>query len=163
MSDYDIAQVCRRGHGINWYYEKHPRHRKAFCDKCGEPTITHCQSCHAPIQGGYYHANPVLAASYIKQKPPDYCPACGKPYPWTELKLHAARELINELDGLDENERKQLKQSLDDLITDSPKTEVAGLRFKRIMKKVGKDSYEVAKGVLTDILSESAKKILFKP
>jgi hypothetical protein len=48
--------------------------------------------------------------------------------------------LVEELDGLDAEERQLLKQSLDDLVTDSPKTEVAGLRFKQLVKKVGKES-----------------------
>jgi hypothetical protein len=54
-----------------------------------------------------------------------------------------------------------LKQSLDDLVTDSPKTEVAGLRFKQLVKKVGKESYDAVKTVVTDLVSESIKKTLF--
>jgi hypothetical protein len=69
--------------------------------------------------------------------------------------------LVEELDGLDAEERQLLKQSLDDLVTDSPKTEVAGLRFKQLMKKVGKESYDAVKTVVTDLVSESIKKTLF--
>ena len=65
------------------------------------------------------------------------------------------------MDGLDAEERQLLKQSLDDLVTDSPKTEVAGLRFKQLMKKVGKESYDAVKTVVTDLVSESIKKTLF--
>jgi hypothetical protein len=79
------------------------------------------------------------------------------------MKLEAAKELVEELDGLDAEERRLLKQSLDDLMTDSPKTEVAGLRFKRLMKKVGKESYDAVKTVVTDLVSESIKKTLFGP
>lgn len=87
------------------------------------------------IRGSYDYDSPVVPPSY--NSPPSYCRACGKPYPWTALKLEAAKELVEELDGLDAEERQLLKQSLDDLVTDSPKTEVAGLRFKRLMKKGG--------------------------
>jgi hypothetical protein len=69
--------------------------------------------------------------------------------------------LVEELDGLDAEERQLLKQSLDDLVTDSPKTEVAGLRFKQLVKKVGKESYDAVKTVVTDLVSESIKKTLF--
>ena len=65
------------------------------------------------------------------------------------------------MDGLDAEERQLLKQSLDDLVTDSPKTEVAGLRFKQLVKKVGKESYDAVKTVVTDLVSESIKKTLF--
>jgi hypothetical protein len=69
--------------------------------------------------------------------------------------------LVEELDGLDAEERQLLKQSLDDLVTDSPKTEVAGLRFKQLVKKVGKESYDAVKTLATDLVSESIKKTLF--
>jgi hypothetical protein len=161
MGHHDTAQVCRRGHVITGYYDEYPQFRQKFCDKCGEATITQCQVCSAPIRGGYHHDGPVIGTSYLK--PPDYCHACGKPYPWTESKMQAAKELVDELDSLDDEDRRILKQSLDDLVTDSPKTEVASLRFKRIMKKVGKESYDAVKTVVTDLVSESIKKTLFKP
>jgi hypothetical protein len=56
-----------------------------------------------------------------------------------------------------------LGQSLDDLVASSPKTEVASLRFKKIMKKVGKESYDSVKTIVTDLVSESIKKTLFGP
>ena len=161
MGYYDTAQVCRRGHVITGYHDKYPQLRQKFCDTCGEATITKCEVCGTAIRGGYHSDVPILGASY--DTPPDYCHNCGKPYPWTELKLQAAQELIGELDGLDDADRKLLKQSLDDLMADGPKTEVASLRFKRIMKKVGKESYEAVKTVVTDLVSESIKKTLFKP
>ena len=146
---------------ITGYFNKYPQFRQNFCDKCGEATVTQCEACGAAIRGGYHHDGLVLGASY--DTPPDYCHACGKQYPWTASKMQAAKELVDELDSLDNEDRRILKQSLDDLVTESPKTEVASLRFKRIMKKVGKESYEAVKTVVTDLVSESIKKTLFKP
>ena len=77
------------------------------------------------------------------------------------MKVEAANELFAELEELDHKDRQILKQSLDELIMDSPKAEVASLRFKKVMKKAGSGSYELVKGVLTDVLSETAKKLLF--
>ena len=59
MSDgrYDTAQICINGHIINSMSISKPEHNKKFCDKCGEPTITNCQNCNAPIRG-YYHPPP---------------------------------------------------------------------------------------------------------
>ena len=93
--------------------------------------------------------------------PPNYCHNCGHSYPWTERRLQTARELADEFDELDEAEKQKLKASLDDLVKDTPKTELAGTRFKKIASKLGRDSYEAMKSVITDILSETAKKTLF--
>ncbi len=56
MSDgwYDTAQICINGHVINSMSKSHPEHNKKFCDKCGEPTITNCPKCNAPIRGHYH-------------------------------------------------------------------------------------------------------------
>ena len=120
----------------------------------------HVSSRSVAIRGSYDLGPSVVSPPY---SPPSYCHACGKPYPWTALKLEAAKELIQELDGLDAEDRRLLNQSLDDLVTDGPKTEVAGFRFKRLMKKVGKESYDAVKSVVTDLVSESIKKTLFGP
>ena len=160
MGHYYTAQICKNGHVITANYDKHPEFRKAFCDKCGVATITHCEGCNKAIRGRYHSDIRGLPDTY---SPPRFCPNCGKPYPWTVSKIQAAKELVEELDGLDANDRRLLGQSLDDLVTESPQTEVASSHFKRIMKKVGKESYDVWKKVVTDLVSESMRKILFGP
>jgi Uncharacterized protein conserved in bacteria len=72
-----------------------------------------------------------------------------------------ARELADEFDELDSSDKEKLKGTLDDLVKDSPKTDLATGRFKKIMAKVGKDSYDAMRGIITDIISETAKKTLF--
>ena len=96
-------------------------------------------------------------------KAPKFCHSCGKPYPWTLSHLEAAKELVKEFDTLTPEEQHSLTQSLDDLVRDTPKAEVAGIRFKKLMKKAGKESYEAVKHVLTDLVSESIKKTIFGP
>jgi hypothetical protein len=52
---------------------------------------------------------------------PSYCWKCGKPYPWTERRLQAAKQLVDEFDDeLDESDRAKLKESIDDLAKDTP-------------------------------------------
>jgi hypothetical protein len=160
MGYYDTAQICKNGHVITAYYEKYPDGRKAFCEKCGAAAITQCEGCRGTIRAKYHSDIPMSPGSYST---PSFCPSCGRPYPWTVLKMEAAKELIEEMEGLEVGERRLLGQSLDELATDSPKAEVAGLRFKRIMKKVSKESYAAMKTVVTNILSESIKKTLFGP
>jgi hypothetical protein len=92
---------------------------------------------------------------------PSFCYKCGEPFPWTIAALKAAEELSDELDGLNDDERESLKKSLNELVRETPSTRVAETRFKRIMKKVGKDGYESMQSILTDIVSETVRKTIF--
>jgi hypothetical protein len=160
MGHYNTAQICRNGHVITANYDKHPEFRKAFCDKCGAATITHCEGCTKAIRGRYHSDIRNLLDNYSA---PRFCPHCGKPYPWTASRLQAAKTLFEELEDLNVDDRRLLGQDLDDMVTDSPKTEVASSRFRRIMKKAGKESYDVVKRAVTDLVSEAVKKTLFGP
>jgi hypothetical protein len=161
LGHYDTAQICRNGHVITSNYNDYPAHRQNHCDKCGAATITKCESCGTDIRGEYEVPGVAFVGAGITAA--GFCHACGKPYPWTVAKLQAAKELVGELDDLDAGERESLKITLDDLVKDTPKTEVASIRFKKLMKKVGKESYEAVKTVVTDLVSESIKKSLFSP
>ena len=67
----------------------------------------------------------------------------------------------DELGSLTDQERESLKRSLNDLVCETTSTAVAETRFKKIMKKVGKDGYEGMRSILTDIVSETVRKSLF--
>jgi hypothetical protein len=121
-----------------------------------------CENCRTPIRGKY-HVPGVVDLTGYEPPIPTFCHECGKPYPWTTSRLTAAKELADEFDELDVEERDKLKSSLDDLVRDSPRTEVAATRFKKIAGKLGRSSYEAIKSVATDVLSETAKKLLFGP
>ena len=60
-------------------------------------------------------------------------------------------------------EKELLKQSLDDLMKDTPQTKVAETRFKRLIKKAGNDAYEGMRSIIVDVVSEVVKKSLFGP
>ena len=72
--------------------------------------------------------------------------------------MSAARELIREVENLSENEKGIMERSLDDLVRETPETPVAILRFKRLAKKVGSETYEVLKKLLVDLMVEAAKR-----
>lgn len=116
-------------------------------------------SCGAAIRG-YYHVPGivVLGRHYCR---PAYCYNCGQPYPWTTSSLEAANELADELESLTLEEREQLKNSFPDLLRNTPKSAVAEIRFKKIIKKVGSDAYDGLKTILVDVVSETVKKSLF--
>ena len=161
MSDgyYDVAQICENGHVINSMAHDYPDSNQDYCDKCGAPTIMACPSCQTEIRG-FYHDPIGLGVSYAA---PAFCNKCGKPFPWTSAGLRAAEELAEELDGLTPNDREFLKKSLHDLVRETPRTRVAETRFKKIMRKVGKDGYEGMKALLSDIVSEVVRKTIFGP
>ena len=93
--------------------------------------------------------------------PRRFCYKCGEPFPWTAAALRAAVELADEFDGLTDGERVVLKKSLPELVRETPNTHVAETRFKKIMRKVGKEGYEGMRSLLTDIVSETVRKTLF--
>ena len=158
MSDgfYDTAQICLNGNVINDNFRLHPQHDQRHCNECGEPTIIDCQHCRAEIRGSY--EVPGVAVVGGAAAAPAFCHACGRSYPWIEKRLAAAKDLAEEFDQLDEAEIQALKGTLDDLIRDTPKTEVAGFRFKKLIKKAGKEAYNAMKDILTDLVSETVKK-----
>ena len=82
-------------------------------------------------------------------------------FPWTSARLAAAKESAGEVEGLSDDERETLKNSLDDLTTDTPKTEVAASRVKRLLAKSGKFAADTLLKVLVTVATESAKKIIF--
>jgi len=180
MSDgwYEKAQICTSGHVINWMSALKPEYNRSFCDKCGAPTITNCQYCKAVIRGYHHEGLPAhedadmmlqevmglmpSAMNYnINLIRPSFCPDCGKPYPWTEAKLKAARELSDELDSLSPKERELLKKSINDIVRDTPQTTVAATQFKRLAAKAGKVAADAFRDILVDVLSETAKKIIW--
>ena len=162
MSDsyYDVAQICESGHVVNSMAQDHPDNNQNYCDKCGARTIVACPSCQTAIRG-IYHIPSVIG--YFDYDAPAFCYQCGTSFPWTAARLRAAEDLADELDGLTSHDRESLKKCLHELVRETPSTRVAETRFKKIMRKVGKDGYESMRSLLTDILSEVVRKTIFGP
>lgn len=158
-SFYDVAQVCLNGHLITQYSKTSPQHMEEFCAKCGQRTITTCPACNEPIRG-FYHVEGVISFG-SDYSLPSYCYKCGKAYPWTSSRLEAAAELVREAELLDQDEQTQLIESLDDIVADSPRTQLAATRAKRLLSKAGLTVANVFRDMIVDIASEAAKKILF--
>jgi hypothetical protein len=128
-----------------------------FCEDCGKPTIIKCPDCKTCIKGSYRSPNAVVLANY---EPPKFCYKCGKPFPWTKAKLDAARELVDFEDKLTTKEKELLKNSLADIIAENPKTEMAAIKFKHILAKVGQETAKALRDIAVEVASETAKKIL---
>lgn len=152
VGSYDVALVCLNGHEINSFSHYSPEHNTKYCEECGEPTIDVCQECDEPIRGNS------LESVVLHWTAPKHCHNCGKPYPWMKRKTDALAEAIDELDEMSESERGRLKESIPDLIQETPKTSTAITRFKKAITKGG----AVGGKLLTDILSKVAAEVVVK-
>jgi hypothetical protein len=154
---FDRALTCVNGHLLNDQAEGTPRRNSPFCPLCGEGTLDACLGCGASVRGRYHDAG---RQARPLARPPRYCHECGEPYPWTEERLQAARQLADEVEGLSDRERELLKQSLRDLLSDNPRTELAAVRFKRLVGKAAKEGGRALGNMALDLASETAKRVL---
>lgn len=155
MDRYHVAQLCLNGHVINQSSDEYPENNEKFCSNCGQPTITACPSCKTNIRG-YFDVEGVLSISSMDT--PSYCHECGKPYPWTEANLNAARELIELDEQLNDEEKRSFKDILPDLVVETPKSRVAVVKMKNFLQKSG--SASAIRAFIIDLASETIKKMI---
>jgi len=159
MDSYATAEVCLNGHVSTISIEDFPGERRAYCDNCGEMTIAECPKCQKPIRGSLRHDYMFMNKEIFHA--PRYCEGCGSAYPWTQRGVEAAIELISEIDALDEQEKHDLVVSIEDVVKDGPKTQVAVQRIKRLSAKAGSFVLSAFQDILVYIISETTKKLLF--
>src|SRR5450756_713310 len=99
--EYRTGLVCLNGHVETTWMEIAPP--TPYCSICGEPTISACPDCDAPIRGMIEGIVPLA-----DEPAPQFCYNCGKPYPWTGRALEAADELVNDLENLSDEEKELL-------------------------------------------------------
>lgn len=158
MGTYHVAEICPNGHVSTSLADTSPELREKFCSSCGELTMTQCPSCGSTIRGHYIVEN---VFSFSEYNPPAHCHNCGSAFPWTVRKVEGAVELVETGGGLTDSEIDQLRNDLTELTKDSPKTQVASLRFKKAMAKVGSTVAQGVRDIVVDVLSESAKKSIW--
>ncbi len=162
MSDgfYDLGQVCENGHAVNGHARSDPVRNEKHCSMCGARTITVCPSCSMEIRGTYEVPGVVvLGAGYA---PPAFCHECGQPYPWTADGLRAAESLADEM-ALPDDETALLKESVRDMVRETPNAPVAKARFKRIIRNVEGEAKGAMRAVLTNITSKAIIESIFGP
>lgn len=158
MGVYRIAEVCPNGHVSTDAADAHPELREKYCSKCGERTITQCPECSTNIRGEYYVERVIgFGGGYY---PPSFCFNCGNAFPWTKRKIEAAIELVQSGGKLSDEELSQLRNDLGDLAKDTPRVQVASLRFKQTMSKVGTSVATGVRDIVVDVLSETARKAI---
>jgi hypothetical protein len=155
IQGYDIMQVCMNGHQITTGAHSHPQHRQPFCSECGAETITQCPECNTDIRG-FYHARNVIGA--IDPPVPNNCHNCGAAYPWRQTAIAEAIEVL-QMD-LDEQDAASVPELVKAVSIEAPGTQIAAIKLKRLLPKIGKATYDVAVKVISDLASETAKKTL---
>ena len=108
--------------------------------------------------GANYHVEGVIS---MDDPVPVYCHSCGNAYPWTHTAPNSAKELVEELDQLDREEKDKLNGSIGELVRDSPQAQVAAVRFKKLIKKAGGPAADAIRRSLMDLASEAIKKQIF--
>jgi hypothetical protein len=158
-SHYDAAQICLNGHVINDRARDYPRHNANFCQKCGAATTIQCPNCKTEIRGDY-EAEGIAFIGASHYHAPAFCHDCGKAYPWTDSKIRAAEELIELAERLEKAEKDALAADLPDLIRDTPRTQVAAMRFKKLAAKIGGGVSSALRDIVVDVASDAAKKVI---
>jgi hypothetical protein len=76
----------------------------------------------------------------------------------TATILAAANEYMDELEDLSKEDKMVLKSTFTDLTVDSPRTELAVTRFKKVYSKIDPTAGEVLKIIPSSVATEIAKK-----
>lgn len=159
MGYYNTAQICTNGHIITDSYDINPEFRQNFCDICGAKTIITCPNCNSKIRGDYEVENITFIDSTMSSAP-SYCYNCGKPYPWTDSALKAARELLAIDDTLSQDELDYFTENMTSITVDTPNTKVVSTKLKIYLNKAGSAIVSAFKDIVVEIGSETAKKII---
>lgn len=157
MSNF-YAKICLNGHVL---IESHPLTKDEFCEICGSKLISKCPNCNSAIKEWNYGGMAVIGKP--KYERPMYCRTCGKSYPWTEAALEATILMIQEDNELSELERQNLASSLPDVISETPKTNLAMVRVKKALLSAGKFTADAIRQFVIDFGCEMAKTTLLSP
>jgi hypothetical protein len=126
-----------------------------FCTKCGAKLIDCCPSCQHAIYG-YEEMDGVFDWTLAPTPIPKYCEKCGKPFPWTQASIEAIQELID-YSSIQQKDKNELAESVDDLIKETPKSQVSVVKWKTIGKSLLKDAH----AILINVCSEALLKALY--
>lgn len=147
------------GHLRNSDLEKHLAKNEKACSICGSHVISACPVCKAPLRGAYYARKPMYGSAnydiwsgtsskapiigYTDQRIahdvniPAYCHNCGEPYPWTVARLQAFETIVDSLDDVSPELKTKLKEFFPDIITQTPRSELAVIFLEKALKAAG--------------------------
>ncbi|MBK1792939.1 DUF2321 domain-containing protein [Devosia sp. WQ 349] len=151
---YDTAVVCKNGHVVSG----NETNGKAalYCEQCGEATVTRCDTCNSPIRGNSTYSGHFISMGTLAA----FCYQCGKPYEWTLRQIQAAKDLADEVEGLDGAELSKAKDSFIVLVSDTPQTPVAAARVTKLLQKAGPVIGGGIRDIVVSIATDAAKKMM---
>lgn len=148
--EYYPAYICKNGHVISsWEYTCASLH----CRECSAPVISHCPTCNTVIEGNEIGTS----GGY---RPPAYCHHCGQPYPWTELAIQTALQILAEDPNLSKDECNEIGELLTDVMSETPKTRLVAARLKKALAKLGNFASEALKQFILDYGCTLLKQLL---
>ena len=154
---FHTSLVCLNGHILEDRIDTHPEMESAYCPRCGESTITTCPNCKTQIRGDYEIEG--ICNMVNEEPPPNYCHACGNPYPWTDRYREVAKAMAEDVKGLSRKERQLLKQNIDDLIDNTVEAELAATQFNRLIAK-SKMAGQPLREFMIQVSAETIKRML---
>lgn len=75
--------------------------------------------------------------------------------------MAAAQELADLVDEFTDEDKRVLVESLDDLVRDTPRSQVAALKFKKIVAKTTGNIVSAFRDILIDVASEPVKRMIW--
>jgi len=154
---YSVAQICVNGHSVNAFSDRYPQHNEEFCQQCGSQTITACEKCNTPIRGKFIAPGSFSSSLYVA---PKFCLNCGHAYPWTQARIRAASELADLIEEFNETERQQLKESIQNIVQDTPETLIAAFKFRALMEKAGPVMKAALWETIAGVADKKAEKLI---
>lgn len=151
---FHSALICENGHVISSYGATSQK----YCTVCGKETVSLCPNCKASIRGQV--DSTVVVMMNLPYTRPNFCHECGHPYPWTEIILDNAVELVALDDELDADSKELIKSAIPYLLVDSPAAPVAAAKYKKGLEKSSEFLKNALHSLLCDVFSEAVKKLL---
>lgn len=158
MSLQQYQEVCLNGHQKT-IYSKTIDNPGTFCEECGESIISQCLNCKAGIKG--FKRVPGVISIGENIKVPRYCYHCSKPFPWTQILISNTEELLSLDPAFTATDINIAIKAIPDLISETPTTPVATIKFKQILSKATPVVKDAMYNLLVDVISETVKKSLF--
>lgn len=180
---FATAQICEKGHLITMNCEDEKYTKKNHCPTCGSKTITRCPSCNEPIQGASMkqyqrHTTSIcwvdnvdnlnnpptetirenLTTNYEK---PAYCHSCGNKFPWMDLALKSAKELIELQEELSVDEKNTFIDNVENVTSDTASTLLSATKMSNVLKKISPIANNAIKETLYNVLAEVAKRTIW--
>ena len=129
-----------------------PEHRRKLCPSAGGAWS------HRHGEHGDHHEEGILF--YPPYAPDAYCYKCGKPYPWTEKAINSTAACIYEDETLSQELAEKLVESLPDITAETPATNLAVLRYGKVLRSVGKLTADSIRQFVIEFGCELAKQSL---